>query len=194
MFIFGQLPRVIVQDRRIAQAIFENILNPIVQIVKQVPSTSRSTNGFGSIDKHPVIPFSPTNSFPFLSSPTIIPYNNEEIITATINSLKSDLNVSIEIPYNISLSINPFDNYTHRTIQVKDKHSLLYLSLQLCNTKNIPQIIERPYNISLSHNAFDNYIHPTIQANDKFTILVCPLIHSITIHIVQFKSKINIHS
>ena len=46
------------------------------------------------------------------------------------------------MPYNISLSLNPFDNYTHRTIQVKGDHPLLGLSLQSCATRNIPQIVE----------------------------------------------------
>ena len=46
------------------------------------------------------------------------------------------------MPYNISLSLNPFDNYTHRTLQVKGNHPLLGLILQICKTRNITQIIE----------------------------------------------------
>ena len=46
------------------------------------------------------------------------------------------------MPYNISLSLNPFDNYTYHTIQVKGDHPLLGLSLQSCATKNIPKIVE----------------------------------------------------
>ena len=38
--------------------------------------------------------------------------------------------MSIEIPYNISLSLNEFDNYIDRTLQVKGKHQLLGLSLK----------------------------------------------------------------
>ena len=46
------------------------------------------------------------------------------------------------MPYNISLSLNLFDNYTHRTLQIKGKHPLLALSLKICKTRNIPQSIE----------------------------------------------------
>ena len=51
IYNFGKLSRTIVQGQRIAQVIFENILNPTVQIVKQLPITSRSDNGFGSTDE-----------------------------------------------------------------------------------------------------------------------------------------------
>ena len=40
IFNFEKLPRSIVQGQRIAQVIFENIFNPIVQIVKQLSLTS----------------------------------------------------------------------------------------------------------------------------------------------------------
>ena len=40
------------------------------------------------------------------------------------------------------MSHNLFDNYTHPTIQVKDKDLLLGLSLRIRKTRNIPQIIK----------------------------------------------------
>ena len=109
------------------------MINSIAQVVQKLPSTSRSTKGLGSIDTQSDIPLSHTNSSLSLSSPTksidIVPYDNEELITLIMNRSKSDLNVSIEIPYNISVSPNSFDSYTHRTIQVKCTHPLLGLSL-----------------------------------------------------------------
>ena len=111
-----------------------------------MPSTSRSTNGFGITDKHPTTPI-PTTDYPssILSSTNHTddePCNKGEFNTSIINSIKSDFNVSMEIPYNISLSLNLSDNYTHRTIQVKGIHPSLSLSLQLCKSRNIPQINE----------------------------------------------------
>ena len=47
----------------------------------------------------------------------------------------------MEMPYNISLSLNPFDNYTYSTIQVKDTYPSLGLSLRICKNRNIPQMI-----------------------------------------------------
>ena len=142
IFNFGEISRTIVQGQRIAQVIFENILNPTVQIVKQLPITSRSDNGFGSTDEQFTLPTSDSTSSELISSLPNKHDKDEETIIPTIKSLKSDLNVSIEMPYNISLSLNPFDNYTHRTLQVKGNHPLLGLSLQICKTRNITQIIE----------------------------------------------------
>ena len=141
MFNFGQQPYTFVRDRRIAQIIFESILQPPVQAVNELPLTSRSTSGFGSTDERPTnqpSPFSTIN----ITIPTNIHNHNEEIVTPTINKVTSDLNVSIEIPYNINLSLDPFDNYTQRTIQIKGNHSLLGLKLQICKVRNIPHIVE----------------------------------------------------
>ena len=99
-------------------------------------STSRSTNGFDSTDKSSTVSISDSTS----SVPT--PDKDTDTTIHTIHSLKSNLNVSIEMPYQISMSLKPFDNYTHRTLQVKGNHPLLGLSLQICKTRNIPQIIE----------------------------------------------------
>ena len=48
----------------------------------------------------------------------------------------------MEMPYNICLSLDPFDNYTYRTIQVKGTHPSLSLNLHICETRHIPQIID----------------------------------------------------
>ena len=121
LFNFGQQPYTFVRGQRIAQIIFESILQPPVQVVKELPLTSRSTSGFGSTDARPT------------NQPSQIP---------TINKLTSDLNVSIEMPYDINLSLDPFDNYTHRVIQIKGSHPLLGLQLKICKLRNIPQIVE----------------------------------------------------
>ena len=130
MFNFGQQPYTFVRGQRIAQIIFESILQPPVQVVKELPLTSRSTSGFGSTDERP------TNQPSQLSTidstlPINIQNRNEQIFTPTIEKLTSDLNVSIEMPYNINLSLDPFDNYTQRTIQIKSSHPLLGLQLKI---------------------------------------------------------------
>ena len=38
--------------------------------------------------------------------------------------------------------MNPFENYTHRTIQIKGDHLLLGFNLGACTTRNIPQIVD----------------------------------------------------
>ena len=131
LFNFGKKVQTLDTGQRIAQVIFESILNPTVEVVDKLPSTKRSNHGFGSTNDHLHSPSEETlQPIPTSDeSPTTIPFEDDELINPTINSLKNDLNVSIEMPYNISLSLNPFDNYTHRTIQVKGDHPLLSLSL-----------------------------------------------------------------
>lgn len=79
--------------------------------------TSRSTSGFGSTDERPTNPPSPLPTINS-STPNInvgsIPDYVEELVTRTINKITSDLNVSIEIPSNIHMSHDLFDNYTQR--------------------------------------------------------------------------------
>ena len=74
-------------------------------------------NGFGSTDNHPTTSI-PTSSHPPPTSSPNIPTDDEsndknQHQTSTINSLKCDLNISMEMPYNICLSLDPYDNYTH---------------------------------------------------------------------------------
>jgi len=84
IFNFGEISRTIVQGQRIAQVIFENILNPTVQIVKQLPITSRSANGFGSTDKQLTLPISDSISSELISSPPNKHDKDEETIIPTI--------------------------------------------------------------------------------------------------------------
>ena len=57
-------------------------------------------------------------------SPVMFPFEDDELITFIINSLRNDLNISLEIPYNTSLLLNPFNNCIYRTIQVKGRPSI----------------------------------------------------------------------
>ena len=90
-------------------------MNPTVEVINKLPSTVRLTHGFGSTDTVLPTPTIP-NENTLNKSPTTIPIEDDELITPTINNLRNDVNTSLEMPYNISLSLNPFDNYTHRTI------------------------------------------------------------------------------
>ena len=144
IFNFGKKEQTLGIGQCIAQVIFELTLNPTVEVVDKLSSINISTHGFGSTDGQlhssstkTLQPIPPSDEYP-----TTIPFENDKLINPTINSLKNDLNVSIEMPYNISLSLYPFDNYTHRIIQVKGDHPLSGLSLQSCATRNIPQIVE----------------------------------------------------
>ena len=68
-------------------------------------------------------------------SPTTIPFNDNELINSTINSLKNDLNISPAILYMISLSLNIANNYIHHTILIKGDYLLLGLRLKFCTTR-----------------------------------------------------------
>ena len=108
LYNFGENIQTITQGQRIAQVIFENILNPTIQIVDKLPTTSRSVNGFGSTDKHPTTS-KLVSSHPSPTSSPNIPIDDEsndknQLQTSTINSLKCDLNISMEMPYNMFVS------------------------------------------------------------------------------------------
>ena len=141
MYNFGHEVQVLKTRQRIAQVIFESTINPTVEVIDKLPSTTRSANGFGSTDTLFPQPTTLNENTPNESA-TTIPSEDDELITPTINSLRNDLNTSLERPYNISLSSKPFDNYTYRTIQVKDDHPLIGINLRTCTTRNIPQIID----------------------------------------------------
>ena len=89
IFNFGRGTRIIVQGQRIAQVILGHILNPTVQIVKQLLSTSRSINGFGSTDKQPILSVSDSNYSVSISSPTTVHDGNKETMKPTINKIRS---------------------------------------------------------------------------------------------------------
>ena len=92
LYNFGTNIQTVTQGQQIAHIVFENILHPIIQIVDNLLTTSRLTNGFGSTDKHPTITIS-TSSHPFPTpSPNIHtddePIDKNQFPTSTIKSLK----------------------------------------------------------------------------------------------------------
>ena len=88
LYNFGENKQTVTQGQRIAQVIFENILNPTIQIVDKLPTTSRSINGFGSTDKHPTTP-KLASSHPSPTSSPNIPTDdasNDKKSTSNINN------------------------------------------------------------------------------------------------------------
>ena len=101
LYYLGHKQQVLRTGQRIAQVIFESTVNPTVLVINKLPSTIRSTHGFGSTDTVPPPPTT-SNENTLNKSPTTNPFENDELITPTINSLQNDLNTSLEMPYNIN--------------------------------------------------------------------------------------------
>ena len=93
---FGDSIQTIQPNQRITQLIFENAVQPKIEEVKLLQDSDRGSKGFGSTDQR----------------------------EALIKKLNVDLNLAMPTPYNIELSLNPFDNQTTRTIDIKpyNKH------------------------------------------------------------------------
>jgi hypothetical protein len=64
--------------------------------------------------------------------------------TAAAAKLHTDMHVTFEMPYNIELSNNPFDNQTHRMVNIKPTNNdpLIGMILNQCDEKQLPQLHE----------------------------------------------------
>ena len=64
--------------------------------------------------------------------------------TAAAAKLQSDMHVTFEMPYNIELTNDPFDNHTHRMVTIKptdvDQH--IGMILRQCTEKKLPQLVD----------------------------------------------------
>ena len=145
---FGDNHQVLKPGQRIAQLILENASTPPVNVVNDLVTTSRGTNGFGSTDPlttHPI--YLPTTKVDKLPTPQIfkpppIPTFNSN--SAAAAKLFSDIQTTFERPHNIALSHDPYDNHTSRTINIKatDDDTFYGLNIVLCPKRNIPKLID----------------------------------------------------
>jgi deoxyuridine 5'-triphosphate nucleotidohydrolase len=122
---FGKLPRLVKQKDRIAQLIVERAQQPVVVESKHLPPTARDANGFGSTDKKTSSPLSHAPTLPTLhSSP-----RPTAAATAAINfaNTSQDLNVYLDMPFDIHLSSNPFNTFTNRYLTISGDHPTLGL-------------------------------------------------------------------
>ena len=112
---FGNKPQTLKNKQKIAQLIFENINCPRVVSVDKLKSTRRSNQGFGSTDDN---------------------HANIKRIESAKFITTNDLNLTLDLPYTINLSKNPFEYTTTRIIPTNDSHPTLGLELTHCNQYN----------------------------------------------------------
>ena len=93
---FGNTTQNIQPGQRIAQLIFENAIQPSIKEVTELDHTKRGNNGFGSTESN----------------------------IGTINNLSQDLNLTMSKPFDIDLSLDPYDNVVRRNVNILpyDKH------------------------------------------------------------------------
>ena len=62
--------------------------------------------------------------------------------TARAAKLSSFMNLSFEMPFDISLSNDPYEYYTHRYISLQSRSPTLGMKLQQCKQRNCPQLLD----------------------------------------------------
>ena len=142
---FGNEMQTILPNQRIAQLILEQALTPSIQPTDSLTSTQRGDNGFGSTEaresKHPMKLRQRDNTHP---KPTIKILHSATATPTPSPNINADLLTTFDMPYDIHLSSNPFDNYTHRDIQIKPKDFDPYLGfiLKWCTDRQRPQLLD----------------------------------------------------
>ena len=116
---FGDQPQQVKQGDKIAQLIFEMVKTPKIKQVDILDATDRGENGFGSTD---------------------IPECDQAPIAAAIAKMDAQMNLSLEAPYHIEFSSDPYDFKTHRDVEIKGSHPTLGLKINQCPKRNLPQL------------------------------------------------------
>jgi deoxyuridine 5'-triphosphate nucleotidohydrolase len=124
---FGKQSQTIKKSERIAQLIVERAASPTIRECNNLTSTGRGAKGFGSTDK---IPSSP----PIRPTPADINLRPTAAAAAAVDfaNASSDLQVSLDLPYDIDLDSSPFDTFTTRTIPIKGSDETLGMDLEYC--------------------------------------------------------------
>jgi deoxyuridine 5'-triphosphate nucleotidohydrolase len=115
---FGKETQRIEPGMKIAQFIVENSSCPIIEEVKELKSTHRGNNGFGSTDQ-----------------PTIAAATMDQA------NIHQDLHFNYKMPYDIEFTHLPFDNFTTRDIATTGKDELLGLHLQFDSAHDYPILL-----------------------------------------------------
>ena len=84
----------------------------------------------------------------------VIPYCEHNMMTRSRNTdlqekkksnycaarMEADMQVSIDIPYNIVMSSSPYDHHCHRNISLNSRHAYLGMKLKQCSIRNKPML------------------------------------------------------
>jgi len=121
LFNSSQSTHSIKRGDRIAQLVFHNIATPVILQEQTLEPTDRAEGGFGSTDHPALAPDADT-------TPPTIRQTAPEILQPR------------EMPYNIFLSTDPFDDVI--TIMVKDfgAHETMGMALEQCAHRNRPRL------------------------------------------------------
>ncbi len=123
---FGKSNQIIKHRERIAQLIVEKAQSPRVQECESLHNTTRGSKGFGSTDKNDPVPIQPLPC-PVQPRPTAA-----AAAALNFDNVSQDLQFTLDLPYDISLTSSPFDTYTDRTIHLLGSHETLGLEFVDC--------------------------------------------------------------
>ena len=115
---FGTTSQEVQHGDKVAQLLFEMVKTPKVKQVDVLTATERGNEGFGSTD---------------INESDIAPI-------ATITKLDAHMNLTLETPYHLEFSDDPYDFKTHRDIGISGTHPTLGLKLTQCPKRDLPQV------------------------------------------------------
>ena len=180
---FGNKHQIIQPKQRIAQLILEQATTLPINVVNDLVTTTRGNQGFGSTDTPqstdtsttaihlPPVKVSklpPPNNLPISSS---LPMSFETS-TAAAAKLFSDIQTTFESPFDLNLDLSPYDNHTHRYIDIRasDEHPYYGLNIIRCPTRGLPMLVDcKPGTSSMRiprwrselRNAYVTYVNDT---------------------------------
>lgn len=84
----------------------------------------------------------------------VVPYQEHHMTTRSRNTtlqdkkisnyraarMEADMQICIDLPYDLIMSNSPFDNVCHRNISLNSRHEFLGMKLKMCNTRNKPML------------------------------------------------------
>ena len=145
MYNFGKDDQTISKHSKVAQYIIERAEIAELQEIKILPSTKRGNKGFGSTDIITKPSMEPLNAkvVPIQTPHPIDTFNNHHTTgTAAAAKLHIDLNACFTMPYDINLVGDPIDNYTNRTIRIREcDDDLLGMHVEMCKQRQLPRFL-----------------------------------------------------
>ena len=147
MHNFGKEHQIIKSGQRIAQIILENASTPPIHVVPNLDTTQRASQSFGSTERRTAIDLTkPLQKVDKIPPSIILPtipnvYENNAAAAAT---LFSDIQTTFERPNDIILSHDPYDNHTHRILNIKisDTDPMFGLNIINCPLRGLPKLVD----------------------------------------------------
>ncbi len=138
---FGKDEQIIKPQQRIAQLILENASTPTTTIVDTLAQTIRGDKGFGSTELKENSTPPPFDLREHQFTDAVI----QSRTTAAAAKLQmNSLHTTIEPLSSIYLSHDPYDNHTHRVVDIRpsDRDPFLGLNIEICKHRHLPKLID----------------------------------------------------